>query len=101
MNKVVLFLIVMALAAAGCQSSPTPAAPATAAPAAAVKPTAAPSPAVNLLAVIAQDSNLTLMINNQQVASVRDDTFKEGEAGPVVLEEGHAAVSAFKVWELP
>ncbi len=57
--------------------------------------------ATNLLQVIAQGTRLTLLANGQQVASVSDDAYTEGVAGPVALEDGHAIVSSFKVWELP
>jgi hypothetical protein len=57
--------------------------------------------ATNWLQVIAQDTRLTLFVNDQQLASISDGTYKEGGAGPVALEEGHAVVSTIKVWELP
>ena len=55
----------------------------------------------NLLEVKAEGARLTLFANSTQLASVSDDTFKEGGAGPIALEEGHAAVATMKVWKLP
>jgi len=57
--------------------------------------------ATNLLEVIAQGTCLALFVNNKQLAGFTDNTFIEGVVGPVSLEEGHAAVSTTKVWELP
>jgi hypothetical protein len=63
-------------------------------------PAIKPGEAPNLLQVIAQDTRLTLFVNNQQLVSVTDASFDQGTAGPVALEEGHAAASTFKIWEL-
>jgi len=57
--------------------------------------------AANVLQVIAQETRLTLFANNQQLASITDASYPEGCVGPVALEEGHAASSTVKVWELP
>lgn len=57
--------------------------------------------ATNLLEVIAQGTCLALFVNDKQLAGATDNTFIQGVVGPVALEEGHAAVSTTKVWELP
>jgi hypothetical protein len=56
--------------------------------------------ATNILEVSTQGAGLTLSANGKQLASITDNTFTTGTAGPVALEEGHAAVSMMKVWEL-
>ena len=48
-----------------------------------------------------QGPRLTFFINDQQVTSIIDASFLAGAADPVALEEGHAVVSTFKVWNLP
>ena len=55
----------------------------------------------NLLEVVAQDTRLTLYANNQKLSSLTDTFYATGSVGPVALEEGHAAISVFMVWELP
>jgi hypothetical protein len=57
--------------------------------------------ATNELKVLAQESQITLYVNNQQLASIADKSLTNGVAGPVAAEQGHVAVSFVKVWELP
>ena len=57
--------------------------------------------AVNLLEVMAQGPRLTLFANGQQLASISDETFPEGGAGPIALEQGHTIIDTVKIWQLP
>jgi hypothetical protein len=56
--------------------------------------------AVNQLEVCALDTQITLSVNNKQLANIMDLSFTRGSVGPVASEQGHAAVSTIKVWEI-
>ncbi|HWZ19447.1 MAG TPA: hypothetical protein VNW73_11665 [Ktedonobacteraceae bacterium] len=55
----------------------------------------------NLLAVVANGSNIILYVNNQQLASVSDSTYSQGEIGMVASSFSNPAEAVFtnaKVW---
>jgi hypothetical protein len=54
----------------------------------------------NLLEVTALGSQISLSVNNARLADIMDTSFTEGLVGPVASEQGHAAVSTMKVWEI-
>jgi hypothetical protein len=56
---------------------------------------------LNELEVITREKQITLIANSEQIATITDDSFVGGQVGPVALEQGHVAVSVFKVWETP
>ncbi len=55
--------------------------------------------AVNLLEVIAQGTQITLLANGEQLASTTDATFSVGVIG-MTVGEGHAVFDNLKVWDL-
>lgn len=55
----------------------------------------------NELKVVAQGPVIALYVNDEQLASLTDESLTGGQVGPVATQEGHAAVSYIKVWELP
>lgn len=57
--------------------------------------------ASNRLQVKAVGKRFTLYANGQELTSVSDASYAEGSLGPVVTEDGHVAVSSFRVWALP
>ena len=57
----------------------------------------------NLIAVVANGSTITLYVNNQQVTSVDDSTYSQGQIGVVADDEGNPTEVEFrdaKVWTL-
>ncbi len=57
----------------------------------------------NLLAVVANGSNIDLYVNNQHVDSVSDSTFSQGEIGVAASSTGNPTEVVFtnaKVWTL-
>jgi hypothetical protein len=55
----------------------------------------------NELKVVAQGPQITLYVNDEKLASFTDDSLTGGEVGPVATQNGHAAVSYLKAWQLP
>jgi hypothetical protein len=55
----------------------------------------------NELKVVAQGPQITLYVNDQELASLTDEGLAGGEVGPVATQQGHAAVSDIKAWKLP
>jgi hypothetical protein len=55
---------------------------------------------LNQLEVIAQGTQISLSVNNEQLANIMDTSFADGSVGPVATEDGHAVVSMIKVWQL-
>ena len=53
------------------------------------------------LTAIAKDAELTLLVDGQQVLSVRDDTLKYGMAGYALYDTGRAEFGDLSVTELP
>lgn len=58
---------------------------------------------INLLAVVAKGSTITLYVNHQQIASVTDNTFSNGQLGVQAAPISHPTEVVFsnvKVWNL-
>ena len=55
----------------------------------------------NLIAVVAISNTLTLYVNHQQIATVNDSTYSQGQLGFAVENDGHPTEVAFqnaRVW---
>ncbi len=57
--------------------------------------------AENLIEVIVQGTQITLLANGDHLASITDPSSVQGAVGPVAAEQGHTAIKSFKVWWLP